>query len=237
MRLFRPASLLIGIMSAALAPWGHARAADNTLPAVLARIDRAAADFKGLSADIRKVSHTAVINEDTIDSGKILVKRVRGHEVRYFTDIGQPNPMKVLVAGHTAEVYYPNRHAVEVYDLGKYKGLLNQFLLLGFGTNSRELENAYSVRMGGPETVGGQKTTRITLIPKSPEVQARITRVDLWIADDSDDPGTVVQQRLFEPGGDYTLATYTNIQVNPSIPEAAMKLEFPKGVQVTHPQR
>jgi outer membrane lipoprotein-sorting protein len=237
MHLFRPVFVLTCTLGAALAPAFGASAADNSLAATLARVDQAAANFKSVSADIRKTSHTAVINENTNDSGKILVKRVRGREVRYFAEFGPQNPMKVLVAGHTAEVYYPNSKTVQIYDLGKYKGMVNQFLLLGFGSNARDLENAYSIKLGGTETVAGQKTTRIELTPKSKDVAANITKVDLWIADDTDDSGTVVQQKVYEPGGDYLLATYTNIKINPEIPDSAMKLEIPKGVQVTHPDK
>ena len=54
--------------------WG-APAADSSLAATLARMDEAAAKFKGLQADMQKISHTAVINEDSVDAGTIAVKR------------------------------------------------------------------------------------------------------------------------------------------------------------------
>ena len=41
-----------------------APAADAQLDAVLARMDQASTTFKGLAADIRKVSHTEVVNID-----------------------------------------------------------------------------------------------------------------------------------------------------------------------------
>jgi len=71
-------------------------------------------------------------------------------------------------------------------------------MLLGFGSNSKDLESAYSIRLGGPETVAGQEATRLELIPKSPDVLAHLKRVDLWI---SDAMGIAVQQKLYETGG------------------------------------
>jgi outer membrane lipoprotein-sorting protein len=177
-----------------------------------------------------------VINEDTIDVGRIVVRRGKGRDIRYFTEIQPPNPMKALIAGGKAQIYYPKRNAMEVYELGKYKGLVSQYLLLGFGSNSRELQNAYTIRPGGSDLVAGQKTTRIELIPKSAEAAANLRKVELWIADDSANPGIVVQQKFYQPGQDYTLVTYSNMKVNPPIPDSAMKLDVPQGVQIQHPQ-
>ncbi len=231
---YRPAFVILGTIAAALLPWFGALGADNPLAATLARMDGAAAGFQSLSADMRKVSHTAVINEDTVDTGKILVKRGRSHELRMRIDIGQPNPKQVTITGRTAQIYYPNSNSVEEYDLGKYRGVVDAALLLGFGSNSRDLASAYSISLGGPETVSGQKTNRIELIPKSSEVLAHLKRVDLWI---SDVTGIAVQQKFYEPGGDYSLATYTDMQLNPNIPDSALKLDLPKGVHRAHPQK
>jgi outer membrane lipoprotein-sorting protein len=95
--------------------------------------------------------------------------------------------------------------------------------LLGFGSNSAELRNSYKVELGGPETVAGQKSVRLVLTPKSADVLAKLTRVELWI---SDTLGIAVQQKFTQPGDDYTLATYTNVKLNPGPPE--LKWDIPK---------
>lgn len=211
-----------------------ALAAGGLLEATLDRMDQAAARFKDLSADIRRVHHTNVINEDTVDSGTILLKRPKPHDVRAFFDIKQPDPKQVSIDSHKAQLYYPKIATVQDYDLGKYKSLADQFLLLGFGSTSKELESAYKVSLGGPETLGTEKTTRIELIPKSPDTVANLQRVELWISDAS---GLPVQQKLYWPGGDYDLATYMNIKVNPNLPDSAFKLNLPKGVKREYPQK
>jgi outer membrane lipoprotein-sorting protein len=237
MHLFRPVFVLLGTAGLLVAPWFGASAANDLLAAVLARMDSATATFRGLSADVRKASHTAVINEDTIDNGTILVRRMKGRDVRYLIDIKPPNPMSVLIAGHRAQVFHPNSNTVEEYDFGVKRDVVNQFLLLGFGSNSKELQSAYSLNLGGTETVAGQKTTRIELIPKSPDVLAQLRKVELWIADDPPDAGIAVQQKLYMPGGDYSLATYTNVKINPDIPDSSLRLNLPKGVKVQRPQK
>ena len=45
------------------------------LETTLGRVDQAAAAFKSMSAKVRRVSHTAVINEDNVDVGRMLLKR------------------------------------------------------------------------------------------------------------------------------------------------------------------
>ena len=209
-------------------------AADSSLAATLAHMDEATAKFKGLEADMQKIAHTAVISEDSVDAGTIAVKRPNPHDIRVLFDIKPPNAKKVLIAGIKVDCYYPGINTLQEYDLGKSRSLVEQFMLLGFGSNSKDLESAYSIRLGGPETVAGQSAMRLELIPKSQDVFAHLKRVDLWI---SDAMGIAVQQKLFYPGGDYLLATYTNIKLRPNLPDSAVKLDLPKSVKREYPQK
>jgi len=207
----------------------------DLLSAVLARMDQTASKFKGLKADIRKVAHTEVINVDDIDVGTIMVKRgVRSRDLHMLVEFKQPEVKKLLVVGGKAQLYLlKNPNEVQEFDLTrKFRGMFDQFLLLGFGSNSADLRDAYTVSLGQPasETVGGEKTTKIELIPKSPEMLATLKKSELWI---SDSKGIAVQQKMYTGGGDYILATYTNMAVNPSLPD--LKLDLPSGVKVTRP--
>jgi outer membrane lipoprotein-sorting protein len=176
----------------------------------------------------------AVINEDTVEAATIAVKRPKPNDIRVLFDFKPPNPKQVAIAGVKAAIYYPEINTVQEWDMGKDRSLVEQFMLLGFGSNSKDLGSAYSIRLGGPETVAGQKATRIELIPKSQDVLEHLKRVDLWI---SDTMGIAVQQKLFEPGGDYLLATYTNIEVRLNLPDSAVKLNLPKNVKWEYPQK
>jgi outer membrane lipoprotein-sorting protein len=62
----------------------------------------------------------------------------------------------------------------------------------------------------------------LELIPKSARLRNNIARILLWI-----DParGVSVQQQFFEPGGDYRLAKYSEIQINQKLSENAFKLK------------
>ena len=203
-----------------------ARAADD-LAAVYARMDQAAPKFKGMRADMKKVSHTAVLNEDNTDTGKIVVKVPKPRDFRMRANFEQPDKKVVWVSGTTAEMYLPKANEVQVYNFGKgHKAEVEQFLRLGFGSSSKELREAYTVTYGGPETVAGEKTTRIVLVPKSAEVANMFPKFELWI---SDATGISVQQKMHEKGGNYTLATYPNMKLDANIPDSEVKFTPPKG--------
>jgi outer membrane lipoprotein-sorting protein len=217
---------------AALALWiagfGAAMLANGAddLDAAFDRIDRASITFKGLSANVTQVSHNAVLNEDESLTGTMAVRLPKPHELRALVDIRKPDAKQVFLTGHKVELYYPKTKTVQIIDLDrKGSALVDQFLLLGFGSNSAEIRKSYDVECGGPETVAGQKTVRLVLVPRSADLRTKLTKVELWI---SDTLGLAVQQKFWEPGGDYTLATYTNMRLNPSSLE--LKWELPKDV-------
>jgi outer membrane lipoprotein-sorting protein len=219
--------VLIGVLGSTLA-FG----AGGELEAALGRMDRAAATLKDLSADLKRTHHVAVINEDTPDSGEIFIKRPKPHELLLRVDIKMPDPKQVAIDAHRAEIYYPKSKTVEVYELGKYKKLADEILLLGFGSTSKDLAEGYTIKLGGAETLNEQKTTRLELTPKSDELH--LTRVDLWI---SDSTGVPVEQKLLWPGGDFDIATYSNMKINPKLPDSAFKIAIPPGTKRVFPQQ
>ncbi len=215
-----------------MAPSAFPKPAED-LDSVLSKIDKAGASFRSMSSDVRRVSHTAVINEDNVDSGTIMLKRPRPHDMRMLVDLTQPDPRTVAFQGRKVEIYYPKIQTVQEFDVGKNKDLLDQFFLVGFGTSRADLENAYTIRLIGPETVEGQKTMRLELIPKSKEVAGHLKKFELWISD----AGYPVQQKFYLPGGDYMLMTYSNMKLNPDLPDSALKLHLPKNVKREYPQK
>ena len=202
--------------------WG----ADD-LAAVFARMDQAAPKFKGMRADMKRVSHTAVMNDDSTETGTIVVKVPKPHEYRMLINFREPDQKMVGIVGTTAEMFLPKANEVQVCNFGKgRKGEIEQFLRLGFGSNSKEILDAYTVTYGGPETVAGEKSTRIVLVPKSADVANMFPKFELWIADSN---GISVQQKMYEKGGNYTLATYPKMKLESNISDSEVKLNLPKG--------
>jgi outer membrane lipoprotein-sorting protein len=220
--LFVPIGTLLGLVSASMGML----AADPPLDAVLARLDQAAINFKGLTGNIRKIAHTDVVNVDDVDSGTIVVKRVKAHDTRIRIELTDPQQI-VTIGGGKVQVFKPKTNEAEEVELGKNRGVVDQFMLLGFGSNSGEIRNAYTVTLGGADSINGEKTTRIILVPKDPEILARVKKCELWISD----KGWTVQQKFHTGGGDYVLSTYSGMKLNPIIADKDLKLELPKGVK------
>jgi outer membrane lipoprotein-sorting protein len=212
-----------------------ASAADNSLQAVFDRMDKAAARFKGLTADVTRIAHEGSIGEEEKDIGTIAVKLPKPHDLHILLDIREQDPKSVEVSGSKVQIYYPKANEVQVMDFGRaHRAQMEQFLKLGFGSTSHDLQDGYTVQYGGTEKVNNQVTTRIVLTPKSEELAAQFPKFELWI---SDATGIAVQQKFYQPGNTYNLATYSNMQLNPNLPDSAVKLNTPKGVKFTHLQR
>jgi outer membrane lipoprotein-sorting protein len=207
-------------------------AGGTTAEEVLARLDSAAPAFTGMTADLSRVTYTKVLDEKTTESGTIALKK-QGSGIQVLITLDKPDQKLVSFRGRKAEIYYPKLKTVEEWDLGKHSGLIDQFLLVGFGSG-KALKSAYDVRYAGEETVAGQKAHKLELTPVAAEVKDKLRRVDLWVSDSGAYP---VQQRFVQPSGDYYLVTYTAVKLNPALTDDALKLQLPRGVKRTHPQK
>jgi outer membrane lipoprotein-sorting protein len=231
--MHRPAIAILGIVLSAPAFVQSAPKPPSELDAVLDRIDKAGTAFRGMSAKLRRVQHTAVMNDDNVDSGTVLLKRGRRRDLRMLIDLTDPDRKMVAFSDHTVEIYYPKMQTVDEFDVSKFKEMLEQFFLLGFGTSRAELQASYKLRLVGPDTVAGQKCRVLELIPKSKEVLQHLLKLEMCVADN----GYPVQQKFYLPGGDYQLATYSDMQINPDMPDSELKLHLPKNVKREYPQR
>ena len=106
----------------------------KSLKEVLARMDAAAVSFRGVTAQVRKVSLTAVIKDEAVETGGMSMARLGSKELRVKIDFTEPDPRSVALSGRKAEIYYPKINTVHEYDLGKQRGLVGgRFGHGGFG--------------------------------------------------------------------------------------------------------
>jgi outer membrane lipoprotein-sorting protein len=212
----------------AAAPSGLQAGDDSLLATAFARLDKAAPSFKGLTADMKRMHHTALVNADDVDEGTITVKKYKPGDIRILVNFAKPEPKMVSIGNGKVLQYTPKTKEAQELDIRKHRDLVNEVMLLGFGSSSEELKNSYTIQPGGSETINGTPTIRIELVPKSEEVRHNIKKADLWIPES----GIPVQQKFYESGGDYQLATYSNAAMTSNIPDSAVKLDLPKGVKV-----
>jgi len=198
-------------------------------------MDAAARSFRGLTADVKKVSYTFSIKETDEENGSLVVKRSKPKDLRALFEIKGANARMMAYSGHTAVDYVPASNVAQIWDVDKkYGPVVNQYLLLGFGSSSRELQESYTITVGGPEAIAGQPATRLELVPRKTDTGMGLIKAELWI---SDQTGVALQQKFYERGGDYQMATYTNIKVNPDIPDSAAELNLPRSVKREYPQK
>jgi outer membrane lipoprotein-sorting protein len=202
----------------------------ETLEDVLTRMDQGAQGFKGMVANLKRVTHTAVLNE----TGTIRLKRSSARELKVRIDFTTPDQFTVVFRGRKLEKYFPKIQTVQEYDLGKQRQLVDQFLLLGFGTSGKELTRSYDVKFLGADPANGQSAWHLELIPKSPEARQHLKKVDLWISAANGQP---VQQTFHEPSGDYNLIAYSNVRLEPALSDKVLELDLPKGVKREYPQK
>jgi outer membrane lipoprotein-sorting protein len=197
--------------------------ADQALDAILARMDKAAPSFHALSASVDMVEYQKILDDRTTDKGSLKMQR-NGKNVRAIVTF----PDRVIgFLGDIVRVYFPNTNTYTNYNIGANSNVLNQFLLLGFGSSGTELAQSYSITLAGAENVAGHETSKLVLIPKDPKVKERLTKIEVWIPTDGANP---VQQQFYEPSGNWRKATYTNIVLNPPI-QGTLEMKLPKGAK------
>ena len=97
------------------------------------------------------------------------------------------------VDGATVSVYTPKIKTVQVFDVRK--GLVDQFLLLGFGASSAELKADYDVTSCWERRNWGTKMPGIfSSSPSRRDVLKNLKKAELWIAQTS---GLPAQEKLF----------------------------------------
>jgi outer membrane lipoprotein-sorting protein len=201
-----------------------------SLDDVLKQMDREQGQFQSLTASIERTKVTVVVNDRSIESGQIEVRR----DGKMRIDLISPDQKTILRDGDHIYVYTPKIRRVEEYDLGKRRDLVDQLLLLGFGTSGDSVKKSYLITLQGEDTLNGQKVVHLELTPRADDVRKQISKIDLWLNEGNWLPA---QQQLFETGsGDYSIVRYSNVARNVAIPDARFRPTWPKGVTRVKPQ-
>jgi outer membrane lipoprotein-sorting protein len=217
-------------MLLALLAWTRCAGAQAwKLEGVLKQLDEESKKFKSMSAAIEKTKVTVIVNDRSTETGQIYVR-----DDKMLLELEKPDARTILRDGDKLFVFNPRAKRLEEFDLGKHRTLIDQFLLLGFGSSGGDLKKGYLVTLIGEQILDKKKVIQLELTPKNEKVRAQISKIHLWI-----DQGTwlPVQQKFFETGsGDYFEMHYTNIQRNPRIPDSRFKPRWPKDVTRIKPQ-
>jgi outer membrane lipoprotein-sorting protein len=205
-------------------------------PELLQRLDSAANRFQSMSATVTYLSHTDVIDENTTETGAVVMKKVAPGEVQGLINFTAPNQRSVTFEKRNVQIYYPKIKTVQVYDLEEHGEQLDKFLMIGFGTSGSELARDYTMTVLGTEAMKetpGVQAIHLELIPKSGEARQYVKKLELWIPEQGDPYPR--REKITEPSGDSRTMTYSDLKINPPLPPDALKLKLPPGVKTEHP--
>jgi outer membrane lipoprotein-sorting protein len=218
------------ILAVSVTPQSPAQGTQWTTDSVLAMMDKSAKDFHTLTADIEHIKYTDVVKDTSTETGKLLVRRDEKMRIEFF----KPDRRTILRTGDSLFIFTPKINRVEEYDLGKNRDLVDQYVLLGFGTKSDNVRKSYEVKVIGETELDNKKTVQIELIPKSDQMRKQIAKIQMWIDEASWLP---IQQKFFESGSeDYLIFHYTNVMKNLKIGDNQFKQDWPKSAIRTKPR-
>lgn len=222
--------VLLALLSFGTAP-GAQPPQKWTADSVLGLMDSSARDFRSLSASIEHVKYTAVVDDTSRESGQMWLEK---KDERMRIEFVKPDHRVILRTGESLFLYNPKINRVEEYNLGKNRALVDQYVLLGFGTRSESVKKSYLVAYNGEQDLDGRKAVVLELTPKSDDIRSQISKVQIWVDESSWLP---IQQKFFEAGSaDYLIFHYSDVKKNLKIDESKFRQDWPKNVSRIKPR-
>lgn len=212
--------LVLPLFSAQQKPPATGNSGSSELETVLSEMDRTAVTFRSAQAEFKWDNYQKVVDETETQTGKVHFRR-EGANVEALFDITAPHPKQVLFKDGMLSLYDKKIDQVTQHKT-ESKTDVEAFLGLGFGARGHELLKNYDVKMDGWETMDGARVAKLELVSKSEKVRNMFSQFILWIDTKQDIP---LQQKVFQPSGDYWLAHYTNFKLNARIPEDVFRLK------------
>ncbi len=227
-RLLQFAGIALAAAVAVPSMWAKPRNKGDTLSLkdILDRMNEAGKHLKTVSTNLEYTKVTVLVDDRSTEYGQLYFRKSKSPEI--LLNFEKPDPKVILFKKNKAEIFLPKTNQIQEYDLEKHSGLVQQFLLLGFGTDSDELKKSYDIKYTGEEQLGGDMAVVLELTPRDPGVAAQLNKIQLWISEESWLP---IQQKFFEPGGDYLLTHYTSVKVNRAMPSSTFRLNAPRDAQ------
>jgi outer membrane lipoprotein-sorting protein len=223
--------LLTGAMTLALTPHASARKskhhADLTVNQILGQMNEKSKNLWTISADLEYTKFTALVNDKSIESGRFFFKREKSN-TDILIDIEKPDRRILLLKKNKGQMYFPKINQIQEYNLQQKSDLVQQFLLLGFGTDTNALKKSYTVNYLREEDLGDDTTAVLELVPLKNNVTSQISKIQIWVSEESWLPA---QQQFFEPDGDSLTARYLKVVRDRQLPSSTFELKAPSSAK------
>jgi outer membrane lipoprotein-sorting protein len=198
----------------------------DTLKEILDRMNADAPKFEGVKANLTQDEYTAAIKDHTEKKALLTMVKKKSGGITALLDYKSPDPEQFLFKDNSLQQYLPKVNLIQEYDLGKHSSVVNQFLMLAFGSSGNDLDKNYKIALIGGDSVDGVKVTKLDLVPKSADALKYMNKIEFWIPDGK---SYAVQLKIYSPSGDTNTAVYSGIEINPpSLNAHAIELNAPK---------
>ena len=193
---------------------------------ILSRMNDSAKRLKSLTTNLEYTTVTVLVDDKSTQYGQLFFRKDKKPEI--LIKFEKPDPKVILFRRNKAEIYNPKTNQIQEYDVEPRSELVQQFLLLGFGTEVADLRKSYALRLVGEEEIQDETAAVVELTPLRKDIAGQLAKVELWISEDSWLP---VQQKFFQPGGDYLVARYSGEKVNRDIPSSTFQIDAAAGAK------
>jgi outer membrane lipoprotein-sorting protein len=223
MRVLLAGALVLALTSPASARKGKH---PTDLTEILSQMNEASKRLKTVSANLEYTKVTVLVDDKSTESGQFFFRKGKTTEIRI--DIQKPDHKILLLKKNKGEYYLPKINQIQEYNLEQKSDLVQQFLLLGFGTDTGELKKTYNVKYLREEDLEGDTTVLLEFVPRKATVAAQFSKIQIWVSEESWLP---TQQKFFQSGGDYLIAHYSGVKVNRVLPGSTFELNAPSSAK------
>jgi outer membrane lipoprotein-sorting protein len=193
---------------------------------ILARMNDSAKHLKSLTTNLEYTTVTVLVDDKSTQYGELFYRKDKKTEI--LIKFEKPDPKVILFKRNKAEIYNPKINQIQEYDVEPRGELVQQFLLLGFGTEVADLKKSYDLKLVDEEEIQDDTAAVLELTPLRKDIAGQLSKVELWISEDSWLP---VQQKFFQPGGDYLVARYSGTKVNRDLPASTFQIDAAGGAK------
>jgi outer membrane lipoprotein-sorting protein len=222
--------MLAGALALATSAIARKGKQPSGLPEILAQMNETGKTLKTVSANIDYTTVTVLVDDKSTQSGQVYFRKGKMPEI--CIKFQTPQRKVLLLKDGKGHIFLPNANQVQDFDLSQKSDMVQQFLLLGFGSDTNDLKKNYTIKYLQEVQLEGEMTAQLELTPLKSSVAAQITKIQLWVSEDAWMP---VQQKFFEPSGDYLLAHYKNVVKNGPIQNSDFELGAPSNATHVRP--
>lgn len=202
----------------------------QTTDQVLSKMEEASRTFPFLQANVQKTKYTAAMGQITGEpqSGSIWISTPANAARRIKIDFDKPLKEFFLVDKGAMTHYYPGQKTGETKPVTRDDQAEGECVLFGLCQPGPRIKQNYDIRVVGPETLDGIKTTRLELKPKNPARTNGFALIELWL--DSTKWYTI-QTRLTETNKNYANYRFSKFQTN-KIADSVFKIDIARDAEI-----